>query len=104
MSEFITDEPKPHLGLVVCGHVDAGKSTTTGHLLFELGGLSERDLERLKKKAKENGKESFAFAYYLDNNKEEQERGITINCNTKEFFTDSWHYSIVDAPWTQKLY
>lgn len=100
MSEFkeLENTEKKHLGLVVCGHVDAGKSTSTGRLLFECGGVSEREMEKLKKKAIENGKESFAFAYYLDNNKEERERGITITCNTKEFFTKQWHYSIVDAP------
>ena len=89
---------KTHLGVVVCGHVDAGKSTTTGRLLFELGGLDQRTLDKLKAEAEAQGKGSFAFAYYLDNNKEERERGVTINCNTKEFFTDNYHYTIVDAP------
>ena len=80
---------KTHLGVVVCGHVDAGKSTTTGRLLFELGGLDQRNLDKSKAEAEAQGKGSFAFAYYLDNNKEERERGVTINCNTKEFFTDN---------------
>jgi len=91
-------EGKPHLGIVIVGHVDAGKSTTTGHLLFELGGMSERELEKLKKEADEMGKGSFAFAYFMDAQKDERERGVTISCRTKEFFTDKYHYSIIDAP------
>ena len=89
---------KKHLGIVIVGHVDAGKSTTTGRLLFELGGLNERDLEKLKKEAQELGKESFLFAFFMDKNKDERERGVTIACTTREFFTDSYHYTIIDAP------
>ena len=89
---------KQHISLVVTGHIDAGKSTTTGHLIFKLGGINARDMAKLQEKADANGKSSFAFAYYMDTNKEERERGVTVNCNTKEFYTDSYHYSIVDAP------
>jgi len=91
-------EGKPHVSIVICGHVDAGKSTTTGRLLFELGGIPERELEKLKKEAEILGKSSFAFAFYMDRQKEERERGVTIACTTKEFFTPSWHYTIIDAP------
>lgn len=91
-------ERKEHISIVVTGHVDAGKSTTTGHLIFKLGGISQRDLAKLQEKADNLGKSSFAFAFYMDNQKEEQERGVTINCATKEFYTDSYHYTIVDAP------
>jgi len=89
---------KKHLGLVVVGHVDAGKSTTTGHLMFELGGINERDLEKLKKEAEAQGKASFAFAFFMDKSKDERARGVTIACTTKEFFTDRYHYTIIDAP------
>ena len=91
-------EGKKHLSLVVCGHVDAGKSTTTGHMIFKLGGISERELEKLQAEADAVGKSSFAFAFYMDKGKEERARGVTIDCATKEFFTDSYHYTIVDAP------
>merc|ERR1712025_746839 len=91
-------EGKTHLSLVVCGHVDAGKSTTTGHLLFELGGISEREMEKLKEEAERLGKGSFAFAFYMDTQKDERERGVTIKCTTKEFFTQKYHYTIIDAP------
>jgi len=89
---------KTHLSIVICGHVDSGKSTTTGHLIFELGGISERELEKLKQEAETLGKASFAFAFYMDRQKEERERGVTISCTTKEFFTELWHYTIIDAP------
>ena len=91
-------EDKKHISLVVCGHVDAGKSTTTGHLIFKLGGISEREMAKLQAEADAQGKGSFAFAYYMDKDKSERERGVTINCTTKEFYTDSYHYTIVDAP------
>jgi len=89
---------KAHLSVVICGHVDSGKSTTTGRLLFELGGLPERELQKLKDEAKALGKDSFCFAFFMDRQKDERERGITIACTTKEFFTDKFHYTIIDAP------
>jgi elongation factor 1-alpha len=89
---------KEHLGVVICGHVDSGKSTTTGRLIFDLGGISKRDMEKLREEAKILGKESFAFAFYMDKGKDERLKGVTISCTTKEFFTDRYHYSIVDAP------
>lgn len=89
---------KPHLGVVITGHVDAGKSTTTGHLLFELGTMDERVKAELINKAKEMKKESFAFAFFMDKQKEERERGVTISCTTKEFHTTNFHYTVIDAP------
>ena len=91
-------EGKEHVGIVIVGHVDAGKSTTTGHLLFELGGISDRDLEKLKAEADAVGKGSFLYAFFTDRQKDERERGVTISCTTKEFFTDTKHYTIIDAP------
>jgi elongation factor 1-alpha len=89
---------KKHVSIVICGHVDAGKSTTTGRLIFELGGIPEREMQKLRDEAKVLGKESFAFAFYMDRTKEARARGVTIQCTTKEFFTPRYHYSIVDAP------
>jgi len=91
-------EGKKHLGIVVVGHVDAGKSTTTGHLMFKLGGIDERTLQKLKDEAAAQGKSSFAFAFFMDKSKDERARGVTIACTTKEFFTDNFHYTIIDAP------
>merc|ERR1711937_151777 len=89
---------KQHMSVVICGHVDSGKSTTTGRLLFELGGIPERDMQKLKEEAERIGKGSFAFAFYMDTQKDERDRGVTIKCTTKEFFTDQYHYSVIDAP------
>jgi len=94
----MSSEGKTHLSIVICGHVDAGKSTTTGRLIFELGGVGAREMDKLKEEAKILGKESFAFAFYMDKSKEERARGVTIACTTKEFFTESYHYTIIDAP------
>jgi elongation factor 1-alpha len=94
----MADSGKQHVSIVVAGHVDAGKSSLTGRLLYDMGGIDERMMEKLRKKAEELGKPSFAFAYFMDNQKAEQERGITIACNTKEFYTANYHYTIIDAP------
>uniref|UniRef100_A0A6B2L2A8 Tr-type G domain-containing protein n=1 Tax=Arcella intermedia TaxID=1963864 RepID=A0A6B2L2A8_9EUKA len=91
-------EGKKHVSIVICGHVDAGKSTTTGRLIFELGGIPEREMQKLRDEAEKLGKGSFAFAFYMDRQKDERERGVTISCTTKEFFTDSYHYTVIDAP------
>jgi len=89
---------KTHMSVVICGHVDSGKSTTTGRLLFELGGIDARTMTKLKEEAERLGKGSFAFAFFMDTQKDERERGVTIKCTTKEFFTDNYHYSVIDAP------
>jgi len=94
----MAETTKEHISLVTCGHVDSGKSTTCGRLMFELGGISEREMEKLQKEADLLGKSSFSFAFYMDTEKEERARGITISCRTKEFFTEKYHYSIIDAP------
>ena len=62
-----------------------------------MGGIPERELDKLKQEAERLGKSSFAFAFYMDEQKEERERGVTIACTTKEFFIDKWHYTIIDA-------
>lgn len=89
---------KQHVSVVICGHVDSGKSTTTGHLLYQLGGIPEREMEKMKKEAEEMGKGSFCFAFFMDKTKEERMRGITIMCTTKDFYTPNYHYTIIDAP------
>lgn len=91
-------ETKQHVSIVICGHVDAGKSTTTGRLIFELGGIPEREMQKLRDEADRLGKGSFAFAFYMDCQKEERERGVTIQATTKEFFTKTKHFTVIDAP------
>ncbi len=92
------NEGKPHVSVCVSGHVDQGKSTLVGRLVYELGGIPERELDKLKQEATTLGKESFCFAFYMDTQKEERKRGITISCNTKDFFTEKFHYTIIDTP------
>jgi elongation factor 1-alpha len=70
---------KEHLSIVAIGHVDSGKSTTCGHLIYKLGGINERELDKLRAEAEANGKGSFVFAYIFDKTKAEKERGITID-------------------------
>ncbi len=89
---------KTHINLVFIGHVDHGKSTTVGRLLFDTGNISEQALRKLKEKAQELGKAGFEFAYVMDNLKEEQERGVTIDLAHKKFETDKYYFTIIDAP------
>ena len=89
---------KQHMSVCITGHVDSGKSTTTGHLIFKLGGIDKREMAKLQEEADNLGKSSFAFAYYMDKCKEERERGVTIQYTTKNFFTESKYYTIVDCP------
>lgn len=89
---------KAHMNLVVIGHVDSGKSTTTGHLLYKCGGVSKRDLDKLEIEANTFGKSSFKFAFILDKTKEERKRGITIDCSHWKFETKGYNYTIIDAP------
>jgi elongation factor 1-alpha len=98
MSSSSESKTKQHMSVVVAGHVDSGKSTTVGHLLFQLGNISQRDLDKMKEEAKAMGKDSFSFAFFLDTQKAERERGITISCTTKEFNTPNYHYTVIDAP------
>jgi len=54
---------KTHLNIVVIGHVDSGKSTTTGHLIYKLGGIDKRVIEKFEKEAAEMNKRSFKYAW-----------------------------------------
>ena len=89
---------KPHINLVVIGHVDSGKSTSTGHLIYKKGGIDKRVLEKYEKEANEKGKGSFKYAWVLDNLKAERERGVTINISLNKFDTDKYACTIIDAP------
>ncbi len=91
-------EKKPHINLVVVGHVDHGKSTTVGRLLFNTGRLPEQELAKLRTKAQELKKVGFEFAFSMDKTKEEQERGLTIDLSYEEFPTQKFYFTIIDAP------
>ena len=89
---------KPHLNLVFIGHVDHGKSTSVGRLLFDSGNIDEQTMRKLKEKAEELGKKGFEFAFVMDNLKEERERGVTIDLAHKKFETEKYYFTIIDAP------
>lgn len=89
---------KVHINLVVIGHVDSGKSTSTGHLIYKCGGIDKRTLEKFEKEAAEMGKASFKYAWVMDKLKSERERGITIDISLWQFETAKYHFTIIDAP------
>jgi len=89
---------KTHVNLVVIGHVDSGKSTSTGHLIYKCGGIDKRTIEKFEKEANEMGKGSFKYAWVLDKLKAERERGITIDISLWKFETDKYSFTIIDAP------
>merc|ERR1712157_118094 len=87
-----------HINIVVIGHVDSGKSTTTGHLIYQCGGIDKRTIEKFEKEAQEMGKGSFKYAWVLDKLKAERERGITIDIALWKFETGKYYVTIIDAP------
>ncbi|WEL16986.1 MULTISPECIES: translation elongation factor EF-1 subunit alpha [unclassified Halorhabdus] len=91
-------EDKPHQNLAIIGHVDHGKSTLVGRLLFETGSVPEHVIEQHREEAEEKGKGGFEFAYVMDNLAEERERGVTIDIAHQEFDTDEYYFTIVDCP------
>jgi len=92
------EDQKIHINIVVIGHVDSGKSTTTGHLIYKCGGIDKRTIEKFEKEAQEMGKGSFKYAWVLDKLKAERERGITIDIALWKFETPKFYVTIIDAP------
>jgi len=86
------------ISVVVIGHVDSGKSTSTGHLIYKCGGIDKRAIEKFEKEAQEMGKGSFKYAWVLDKLKAERERGITIDIQLMKFQTDKFNVTVIDAP------
>ncbi len=90
---------KPHLNLIVMGHVDHGKSTLTGHLLFDAGYIDQKTIEAYAKESEKTGAgDTFKYAWVLDTIKEERERGVTIDLSFQKFETPKNFYTIIDAP------
>ncbi|KAL9017172.1 MAG: hypothetical protein Q9185_005501, partial [Variospora sp. 1 TL-2023] len=86
---------KSHINVVVIGHVDSGKSTTTGHLIYRCGGIDERTIQKFEKEAAEMGKGSFKYAWVLDKLKAERERGITIDIALWKFETPKYYVTVI---------
>jgi len=89
---------KPILNVVFVGHVDHGKSTTIGRLMFDSGKVSPEELEKLKAEAQKHGKAGFEFAFVMDRFKEERERGVTIDLAYQKLVTNKYEVTIIDAP------
>jgi elongation factor 1-alpha len=89
---------KPHLNLVFVGHVDHGKSTLMGRMLFETGVVSPQELDKFKKLAAELGKGTWEYAYATDSSPEERKRGVTIDLAHKKFTTPKYEVTLIDAP------
>ncbi|XP_053382828.1 elongation factor 1-alpha 2-like [Mercenaria mercenaria] len=89
---------KAHINIVVIGHVDCGKSTSTGHMIYMCGGIDKTTIEKYEKEADEMGKGSFKYAWVLDKLKAERERNITIDIALWKFETNKYHVTVIDAP------
>ncbi len=89
---------KPNMNVVFVGHVDAGKSTTVGRLLFDTGAVTEQAMAKLKEEAIKHGKAGFEFAYIMDEIRESRERGVTIDLAYKKIITQKFEITIIDAP------
>ena len=89
---------KPTMNVVFVGHVDHGKSTCVGRLMFDSGIIPEQEMKKLTEEAKKLGKAGFEFAFVMDNIKEERERGVTIDLSYKKIITPKRQVTIIDAP------
>ncbi|MAG07750.1 translation elongation factor EF-1 subunit alpha [Candidatus Pacearchaeota archaeon] len=89
---------KPLINIAFVGHVDAGKSTTIGRLMYDSGKLPEQEMNKLRDEAQKQGKAGFEFAYVMDKFKEERERGVTIDLSYQKLVTQKFEVTIIDAP------
>ena len=89
---------KPNMNVVFVGHVDAGKSTIVGQLMFQSGIVPEQEMKKLREEAAKHGKVGFEFAYVMDKFKEERERGVTIDLSYKKIMSQKFQITVIDAP------
>jgi len=98
VSKLKEPDPRPHLNVVFIGHVDAGKSTTCGNVLFLSGCVDERTVEKYQKEAKDKNRESWFLAYIMDTSDEEKAKGKTVEVGRATFATENKRFTILDAP------
>ena len=91
-------DPREHLTLVFIGHVDAGKSTLSGNILYLTDNVDKRTIERYEKEAKERNRDSWFLAFIMDTNEEERAKGKTVEVGKAHFSTEAKRYTIMDAP------
>ncbi|MCK5177599.1 MAG: 50S ribosome-binding GTPase, partial [Candidatus Aenigmarchaeota archaeon] len=89
---------KVHMNLITIGHVDQGKSTLIGRLLWDTKNIPEQEMKKIEERAKELKKDTFKFAFLLDTIKEERERGVTIDVMHRRFDTTKYYFTIIDCP------
>jgi len=90
---------KPHLNMIITGHIDNGKSTTMGHFLMDMGVIDERTIQQHAEESEKTGKgDTFKYAWVMDNIKDERERGITIDLAFQKFETPKYFFTLIDAP------
>ncbi|MBQ04639.1 translation elongation factor EF-1 subunit alpha [Candidatus Bathyarchaeota archaeon] len=94
----MSGKEKPHLNLIIIGHVDHGKSTSIGHLFYDAGAISEKVIRDFEEEAKALGKESFKYAWVLDKLKEERERGLTIDLAFYKLESSKHFFTVIDSP------
>ena len=97
LSEIMSKD-KRNVNLVVIGHIDSGKSTTAGHLLYQCGGIDERSIHKFEEQSLQLGKGSFKYAWVFDKLKDERERGISIDISDRKFETKRHSWTVIDAP------
>lgn len=84
--------------MVIAGHVDAGKSTLIGHILYLLDYVDEKTMNKFRQQSNRLGKGSFAFAWILDETEDERSRGVTMDLAHASFETKTRHFNVLDAP------
>jgi peptide chain release factor subunit 3 len=94
----VEGDPREHLNLVFIGHVDAGKSTLSGSILYLMGKVDARTIERFEKEAKNRNRESWFLAFIMDTSEEERAKGKTVEVGRAGFETETHRYTILDAP------
>ena len=94
----MSGKQKPHINLIIVGHVDHGKSTSIGHLFYDAGAIDEKYAKDMEAESKAMGKESFKYAWLLDRLKEERERGITIDLAFYKLETAKNFFTVIDSP------
>src|SRR4030042_1408657 len=94
----MSGKQKPHINLIIVGHVDHGKSTSIGHLFYDAGAIDEKYAKDMEAESKAMGKESFKYAWLLDRLKEERERGITIDLAFYKLETHKNFFTVIDSP------
>lgn len=97
-ASLLEPDPRPHMNIVFIGHVDAGKSTTCGNILYTCGLVDQRTMEKYEREAKEKNRESWFLAFIMDTNEEERSKGKTVEVGRASFNLNNRRFTILDAP------